>query len=179
MSSRFTPEVRETIVTALRQNPSIPSAAVAAGIHTNTLRRWLQEGEEGNPEYSAFALEAAEARSVMKDSIVAALLETALDPMHPQQTKAAHQLLTNLFPQEFSVVRHHVQHQSEKVENIDLSKVPTEDLRQLMKTLKRIKGGKPNPASELALPEVIEVSTPDSNGKSSANADRKEQEGRQ
>jgi transposase-like protein len=150
--SKFTPERRSIILAALKINPSVPSAASRAGIHANTLRNWLAEGESGNPTYTEFALEAQEARMTMKDSIVAALLETALDPMHPQQTKAAHQLLTNLFPREFSSVKHVVSHQA-KSEDLDLKALPTDELRQLQKTLRRLRNGPdedpPKPAAQV------------------------------
>jgi transposase-like protein len=156
MSTKFTPEVRATILKALKENPSLPSAATKAGIHTNTLRAWLEKGEQGNEEYAGFALEAAESRMVMKDAVVAALLETALDPMHPQQTKAAHQLLTNLFPAEFNNVRHVVQHQAKPADDVDVSKLPTDELRAFLKTLKRIRAEEPSkPAAQLV--DCIEV----------------------
>jgi transposase-like protein len=156
MSSRgkFTPERAALILEALKINPSVPSAASRAGIHANTLRNWLAEGESGNPTYTEFALEAQEARMTMKDSIVAALLETALDPMHPQQTKAAHQLLTNLFPREFSSVKHVVSHQA-KSEDVDLSKLPAEELRVFRKTLLKLQSGPDQDLKEAA--PVIDI----------------------
>ena len=139
MASKFTKETQAVILEALKSNPSIPSAATRAGIHANTLRNWINEGEQGNAEFAEFALEAAESRMTMKDAIVAALLETALDTMHPQQTKAAHQLLTNLFPAEFANVRHTIQHQADKSPEYDLKKLPTDELRAFVRTLKRLK----------------------------------------
>ena len=54
-----------------------------------------------------------------------------------------------------------------------VSKIGTDELRALRQTLKKLKGGKPNPGSELALPEVIEIGTPQSNGKPFARAGKK------
>jgi transposase-like protein len=146
MSTKFTPETRATILEALKENPSLPSAATKAGIHTTTLRAWIDKGEQGAPEFAEFALECAEARQTMKDEIVAALFKTATDELHPQQTKAAHQLLTNLYPTEFSNVRHVVQHQNK-----------TEDeLRQLRKTRLKLRAEEPmKPA--VMLVDAIEV----------------------
>jgi len=87
-----------------------------------------------------FALDCAEARQTMKDEIVAALFKTATDELHPQQTKAAHLLLTNLYPTEFANVKHTVTHKSKDPE-IDLSSLSTEELRAFHKTLKRIMSG--------------------------------------
>jgi hypothetical protein len=138
MATKFTPERRQLILEALRENPSVPSAASEAGISPVTLNRWLQRGEEGNPEFAEFALEAVEARRTMKDEVVAALYKTATDELHPQQTKAAHLLLTNLYPTEFANVKHTVTHKSKDPE-MDLSSLSTEELRAFHKTLKKIR----------------------------------------
>ena len=81
MASKFTPERQQLILEALRENPSVPSAASKAGISPVTLNRWLQQGEEGNPAFAEFALEASEARRTMKDEVVAALHKTATDEL--------------------------------------------------------------------------------------------------
>ena len=140
MATKFTPERRAIILEALRENPSIPSAASRAGISPVTLNRWLQQGEEGDPKFAEFALEAAEARRTLKDEVVAALKVSALDPLHPQQTKAAHLLLTNLYPREFANVKHTVTHKSKDPE-VDLSSLSTEVLRAFHKMLKRVTKG--------------------------------------
>ena len=139
MRSKFTEETRQLILGALRENPSVPSAASKAGISPVTLNRWLQRGEEGDPEFAEFALEAAQARRTMKDEVVAALYKTARDELHPQQTKAAHLLLTNLYPTEFANVKHTVRHDQRPGQAYDLSKLPTEELRAFHKTLKKIR----------------------------------------
>ena len=137
MASKFTPERQQLILEALRENPSVPSAASKAGISTATLDRWINEGLAGNEEYREFALEAQEARRFMKDEIVAALYKTATDELHPQQTKAAHLLLTNFYPMEFANVRHTVRHKQPDLE-LDLSHLSTEEKRAFHKTLKKV-----------------------------------------
>jgi transposase-like protein len=161
MASKFTPDRQQLILEALRENPSIPSAASKAGISPVTLNRWLQQGEEGDPEFAEFALEAAEARRTMKDEVVAALYRTATDELHPQQTKAAHLLLQNLYPQEFANVKHTVSHKAQDPE-IDLSSLSQEELRAFHKTLKRVTKGDDSEHEALP-PTVIDVV---SNGKS-------------
>ena len=141
MASKFTKERQQLILEALRENPSVPSAASKAGISPVTLNRWLQRAEEGNPEFAEFALEAAEARRTMKDAVVAALFRTATDELHPQQTKAAHLLLTNLYPSEFANVKHTVTHKESKDEPLDTSHMPVEEIRQLHRLLKKLKAG--------------------------------------
>ncbi len=111
------------------------SAASKARIAAVTLNTWLHEGVE---KYREFALEAQEARRCMKDEVVAALYKTATDELHPQQTKAAHLLLTNLYPQEFANVRHTVAHKPQDPE-IDLSRLSVGEKRafhaQLLKVV--------------------------------------------
>jgi transposase-like protein len=151
VSSKFNPERRAIILEALMTNPSIASAAVKAGVTESTLRVWLQKGEEGNPEYQEFAQQAATARAAMKDEIVASLFEIATDRLHPQATKAAYQLLQNLYPAEFANVKHTVSHQA-KSEEIDLRSLPTDELRALGKTLRKLRSGSdqdPKPAAQV------------------------------
>ena len=157
MASKFTPEVRETVLKALRDNPSIPSAASKAAISPVTLNRWLQQGEEGDPKFAEFAPEATEARRTMKDSIVAALHKTATDELHPQQTKAAHLLLTNLYPTEFANVKHTVAHKPEDRE-IDLSTLSTEELRAFHRMLKRVMKGDDSNSEQKPVP-VLDVTS--------------------
>jgi transposase-like protein len=157
MASKFTPERQAIILEALRQNPSVPSAASKAGISAVTLNRWINEGLEGNEEYQEFALEAQEARRTMKDEVVAALYKTATDELHPQQTKAAHLLLTNLYPTEFANVKHTVSHKPQDPE-IDLSSLPTEELRAFHKTLKRIMKGDDSNSEQKPVPVLDVVS---------------------
>jgi hypothetical protein len=157
MATKFTPEIRATILEALRDNPSIPSAASKAGIAATTLNRWIDDGLEGNETYREFALEVQEARRCMKDSVVAALYRTAVDELHPQQCKAAHLLLTNLYPQEFANVRHSVSHKAQDPE-IDLSSLSQEELRAFHKTLKRVTKGDDSEHQTLPV-TVIDVTT--------------------
>ena len=154
MPSKLTPEVQKKIIENLATNPSIPSAAVRAGIAPSTLRDWLAKGEAGHPTFATFAQEVAQSRAVIKDSVIAALIETARDTSHPHQVRAAAKLLESLFPEEFSVVRHTVQHPSREPE-IDLQQLPTNELRALVKTLKKLRSG--SPAFGNSAPAVIEV----------------------
>ena len=157
MATKFTPERRQLILEALRENPSIPSAASKAGLSPVTLNRWLQQGEEGDSKFAEFALGCAEARRTMKDEVVAALYKTATDELHPQQTKAAHLLLTNLYPTEFANVKHTVTHKGKDPE-IDLSSLSQEELRAFHKTLKRVTKGDDSEHQTLPV-TVIDVST--------------------
>ena len=98
MSSKLTAEIQKKIIENLATNPSVPSAAVRAGIAPSTLRDWLAKGEAGHPDFAAFAQEAAQSRAAIKDSVIQALIETASDVHHPQQVRAAAKLLESLYP---------------------------------------------------------------------------------
>jgi transposase-like protein len=155
--TKFTPEVRETIITAVATNPSIPSAAIRAGISPSTLHQWLHKGSEGDPRYQAFAIEVAQSRTVLKDSVMQSLFDIALDRMHPHAVRAASKLLESIWPQEFASVKHTVQH-TPSSSDFDLKNLPTDELRQLAQTIKKLRGIEPNAGAEpLSLPETIEV----------------------
>jgi transposase-like protein len=155
MATKFTSERQQIILEALRENPSIPSAASKAGVSPVTLNRWLQRGEEGDPKFAEFALEAAQARRTMKDEVVAALYKTATDELHPQQTKAAHLLLTNMYPTEFANLKYTVTHKSKDPE-IDLSSLSTEELRAFHRMLKRVMKGDDSNSEQKPVP-VLDV----------------------
>jgi transposase-like protein len=157
MASKFTKERQQLIIEALRENPSIPSAASKAGISSVTLNRWLQQGEEGDPEFAEFALECTESRRFMKDEIVQSLFEIATDRLHPQATKAAKELLSCLYPQEFSSVRHVVQHKQQQDPELDLSQLTRDEKRAFHKTLKQIVSGTDDTVAAIT---VIDANTP-------------------
>ena len=161
MTTKFTPEVQKTILETLRENPSIYSAAAKADVTYQTVMRWLQKAETGAPEYVAFAQEVELARSQMKNEIVQSLRKIATDEMNPQAVRAARELLTALYPREFSSVKHVVQHSAKKEDDIDVTGIPSDELRAFLKTLKKIRGQEPvkKPA---ALVDVIEATA---NGK--------------
>jgi hypothetical protein len=157
--SKFTPERAAIIIEALKVNPSIPSAAVKAGITDKTIYNWLAKAESGDSAYVEFAQQCATARAVMKDEIVQSLFEISIDRLHPSATKAAHTLLTNLYPTEFANVKHTVAHQA-KPEELDLAKLPTDELRAFRRTLLRLRDDVPPeegaPSSETVI-NVIEA----------------------
>ena len=88
---------------------------------------------------------------------MAALYKTATDELHPQQTKAAHLLLTNLYPAEFANVKHTVSHKPKDAQ-IDLSKLPTEDLRLFHRMLKRVMAGDDSNSEQKPVP-VLDVTS--------------------
>lgn len=154
--SKFSPELAKLILESFEHNPSITSAASKAGIHYQTLRSWLEKGADGHPEYEQFAIECAGARDRFKDEVVEALRQTALDGLHPQQCKAAQLLLTHLFPTEFASVKHLVSHKADQEPEIDVSALPTDELRRLTKTLRKLKRGGDEPKKTPAVIDVVE-----------------------
>jgi hypothetical protein len=153
MPSKFTEERCAFIVEKLKQNPSLYSAAAAADVTYPTLTRWIEQGEEGDPKYMQFALDVQAARRQVKDEIVQSLFEIATDRLHPQAVKAAKELLTCLYPREFSSVRHVVQHRQPDP-TYDLSKLSQDEQRQLHATLKKITSGE---EPDNAVPTLLEV----------------------
>jgi hypothetical protein len=140
MATKFTEETRAIILEALTRSPSLYSAAAAADITYPTLMRWLERGEEGADGHAEFLRKVEQARAHVKDEIVQSLYEIATDRLHPQAVKAAKELLSCLYPREFSIVRHTVTHTSKDPE-IDLSSLSQEELRAFHKTLKRVTKG--------------------------------------
>ena len=64
----LTPEVERAVCAALRGGNYRETAAQAAGLHRNSLRNWLQRGEQGEEPYASFlcAVEKAEAAGERK-----------------------------------------------------------------------------------------------------------------
>jgi hypothetical protein len=141
MASKFTPERQAIILEKLKRNPSLYSAAAAADITYPTLMRWLERGDDGEEGYAEFLREVEQARTKVKDEIVLSLYEIATDRLHPQAVKAAKELLSCLYPREFSIVRHSIVHKPSKDSEIDLSKLSTEELRAFHDMLKRVTKG--------------------------------------
>jgi hypothetical protein len=57
---------------------------------------------------------------------------------HPQQVRAAAKLLESLYPMELAAVRHEVRHEA-KAPDLDLCRLPSGELRQLHKIIKRLR----------------------------------------
>jgi hypothetical protein len=156
MASKFTPEIQAVVIEALKSNPSIYSAAAAANITYPTLMKWLTMGEEGQDGYAEFLREVEQARSTVKDEIVQSLFEIATDRLHPQAVKAAKELLSCLYPREFSVVRHNIVHKAEDPE-IDLSKLSRDEKRLFHAQLKKVISGEDDTASAIT---IIDANSP-------------------
>jgi len=133
-----------------KRNPSLYSAAAAADVTYPTLMRWLERGEQGDEGYAEFVREVEQARAYVKDEIAQSLYEIATDRLHPQAVKAAKELLSCLYPREFSVVRHAMVHKPEKDPEFDFSSLSTEELREFDRMLKCVtEGEEPEAASVL------------------------------
>jgi hypothetical protein len=152
----LTDELKQTILESFDINPSIESAAAKAHIHPSTLRSWLVRGSEGDETYEQLSIEAAALRNKWKDELVQSLFEIATDRLHPQATKAAQQLLSAMHPTEFATVRHTVSHKAEREPEVDLTRLSKPELREFMKTLRKLKSGDEEPKREPA-PNVVDV----------------------
>ena len=74
----FTPETCRRIVEAVRQGNYLETAAAAAGISRETLRRWLNAGR-ADPEgpYGEFATDIATAEAAAEEASVQVILEAS------------------------------------------------------------------------------------------------------
>jgi len=140
-TSKYTSELHALIVSALKENPSLASAASKAGVGLATLKSWIDKGEGGDEAFVAFALDVAEARAHLKDEILEALKVTALDPMSPQQTRAARELLSSQYPHEFRAAAPEPERKEDPEEEMDTSWLPTDELRTLVQLLEKIELG--------------------------------------
>ena len=62
--SRFTDDVKDTVVASVAAGASLPDAARAASVHPSTLKSWITRGRrEGSGEYADFAAEVEAARA--------------------------------------------------------------------------------------------------------------------
>lgn len=66
--SSFTPEIGRKVCAAIRAGNYLETAAGAADIHRNTLRNWIQRGEQGEEPFADFlcAVKRAEAYAEKK-----------------------------------------------------------------------------------------------------------------
>ena len=96
---------------------------------------------------------AAWGRGVIQENAVHDIVVVAVREV---QTKAAHLLLTNLYPTEFANVKHTVTHKSKDPE-IDLSSLSQEELRAFHKMLKRVTKGDESEHKAVPTLAVIDV----------------------
>jgi hypothetical protein len=72
---KFTPEVADTIITHVRAGNYFQTAARAAGVHRDTLYRWISWGEEGEPEFVEFHERLREAEALAEIDAVSKVRE--------------------------------------------------------------------------------------------------------
>src|SRR5690349_15079491 len=72
---RFTPEVADTIIEHVRAGNYFQTAARAAGIHRDTLYRWINQGEGGDPVFAEFHERLREAEALAEIDAVAKVRE--------------------------------------------------------------------------------------------------------
>ncbi len=98
MNSKFTPEVTDLIIAAVRAGNYFTTSAALAGIHEGTLYRWLREGEEDeDSKYRQFALDMATAEAEAEISVVSVIRAAASDDY-----RAGLELLSRRFPERWS-----------------------------------------------------------------------------
>lgn len=96
-NGKFTPELTEVILTAVRIGNYFTTAASLAGIHINTLYRWLSEGEDEDSQYHEFYLDMLQAEAEAEVSIVTVVRSAA-----NSDYRAGLELLSRRFPDRWS-----------------------------------------------------------------------------
>lgn len=96
--SKFTPNITDAILKAVRNGVTETAAAEAVGIHRDTLTNWKRLGERGNESYSAFFNDLARARAEAEVSLVVVVMEAALVDKDP---KVALEVLARRNPEEW------------------------------------------------------------------------------
>ena len=97
-NGKFTPEIVELILAAVRAGNYFTTAASVAGIHINTLYRWLSEGEaDEDSQYHDFYVEMMVAEAEAEVSIVS-VVRSAVNSDY----RAGLELLSRRFPDRWS-----------------------------------------------------------------------------
>ncbi len=101
-NGKFSPEVTDVILTAVRIGNYFTTAASLAGIHVNTLYRWLSEGEEDEgSQYRDFYLDMLSAEAEAEVSMVTVVRSAA-----ESDYRAGLELLSRRFPEHWSSKHH-------------------------------------------------------------------------
>lgn len=96
-NGKFSPEIVDVILTAVRIGNYFTTAASLAGIHINTLYRWLSEGEDEDSQYHDFYLAMLMAEAEAEVSIVTVVRSAA-----NSDYRAGLELLSRRFPERWS-----------------------------------------------------------------------------
>jgi hypothetical protein len=141
--THYTDEVGERLILAAMDCPSMIHIAAQVGVPYRTLRYWLNEGRHGDPRFEYFAAEFDKARGQHEDRYLKQIEDIASQTDNPKTVGAAQRanefLLKKLFPAQYSdqlFVSTMIERQAD---GFDLSALPTNVLREFLKTLKVIR----------------------------------------
>lgn len=136
--AKLTPDVKERILQALSVGTPVELATTAAGVSYATFRRWLKRGErETKGEYREFYRAVAESRGRALTRWLAIIDKQA----QGGDWKAAAWKAEHAFPEFFGKTQidlktsGKIQHEVAGKVQIDLTKVPEEDLKALERIL--------------------------------------------
>jgi hypothetical protein len=95
--TKLSPEIQSTLVCALREGATIAHACDYAGIHRATFHRWMQRGQEDEPEFRDFcdATTRARGQGVITD------LCAISDAVRAHDWRAAAWRLQHRYPQDY------------------------------------------------------------------------------
>ena len=98
--SGLTTHTHALIVKAFKNEASVQTVAAQCGIAYSTLKRWMQLGRTGHPDYADFALDVTQARNIHKTKW-AENIERIAEGESPQALRANERLLARQFSDEW------------------------------------------------------------------------------
>lgn len=157
--TEYTDAVGEKLIRQAAAQPSMTYIASQCGVPYRTLRYWLQEGRAGNPRFEYFAAEFDRTRSTHEETYISNLEKIAEQTDNPKTLTAANSanqfLLKKLFPQQYGEGTYVATMIDRQADGFDLSMLPTNVLREFMKTLKAIQAAKEG-ANEQDVQRLVE-----------------------
>jgi hypothetical protein len=141
--TEFSREVAEKLILCATDSPSMVHIAAQCGVPYRSLRYWLQEGRTGSARYEYFSAEFDRARSHHEDKYLKQMEDIARQTENPKTLAAAERanefLLKKLYPKQYSDQMFVSTMIERQADGFDLSALPTQMLREFLKTLKVIR----------------------------------------
>jgi hypothetical protein len=140
--THFTEELGEKIILTAMDCPSLVNIAAQCGVPFRTLRYWLTEGRNNDPRFEYFAAEFDRVRSKHEKRWLDNIEEVACSDepkMAGAKVRANEFLLKTHFPSQYSSQLFVTTMIERQADGFDLSALPTDVLREFLKTLKAIR----------------------------------------
>lgn len=134
--SKFSPELGELLITAVKENVNIVSIAATLQVSPSTVYRWLRRGEAGDPAFEDFYVRFTAARQWLADEMVQNLRDAASMTDKPHSVRAADTLITKFYPKQFANVEYKAVQIEQNINGIDLQSLSAAERRELLKAVK-------------------------------------------